>query len=121
MTVTSDNFEGTIQQVALAGGATVGTMHFETTSRLPSLPMTTATSGNTFIGKVMGLVRSAPVASAAAIKAGMALNWNTTTNLYTPIVTGTTAIVNAYAFGAIAISSTTGDVILCLPTAIVLP
>ncbi len=121
MAVTSDNFEGTVQQVALAGGAAVGTLHFETSTRAVTLPMTAATSGNTFVGKAMGLIRSAPVASAAAIKALMPLSWNTTTNLFTPVVTGTTAIVQAYAFGAIAISSTTGDVVLCLPSAIVLP
>lgn len=118
---TSDNFEGTIQQIALAGGATTGSIHFETTTRIATLAMSTATSGNSFVGKCQGLVRNAPVASAAAIKAGMPLTWSTANTNFAPVVTGTTAIVHAYANGAIAISSVLGDVILCLPTAVVLP
>jgi hypothetical protein len=53
---TSDNFEGTLAMVAPAGGVTVGTPVYNSTSKQVCLPMTAATSGNTYSAKVVGLV-----------------------------------------------------------------
>lgn len=118
---TSGNFEQTMTLVAPAGGVTAFTLSFNTTSRVISLPLQTATSGNSYVGKVVGFVGTAPVASVAAMVAGQPLTWSTANTNFTPVVTGTTAVVHAWLAAPSVSTTLTGDVILTLPTAVVLP
>lgn len=117
----SDNFENTLEMTAPAGGVTVGTMVFDATLRVLVLPLTTATSGNTYCAKVAGKVLSVPVVSTAAYSQGQALAWSTTSTALGAITTGTTANSQAVAAAAIASGATTGDVILRFPQAFVAP
>lgn len=117
----SDNFECTLEFVAPAGGVTAGTMVFVTANRNLILPMTTATSGNTYTGKVMGKVTGIAVTATQAMVAGTPLAWNTTNTLLAAIASGTTANAQAIAATAIAASASTTDVILIFPQAVVTP
>jgi hypothetical protein len=111
MPVTKSNFEGTLPLVAAAGGATAGTMHFDVTRKVLSLPMSSATSGNSFVGLVQGLIRGVPVHTGALV-AGARMVWATGTSRLIPATGSTT---NAYAAAAKAAGGTTGDFALVLP------
>lgn len=118
---TSDNFAGTLTFVAPAGGTTAGTLLFNATTRCVIYPFATVTSGSNYTGKVVGKVVGAPLESVAAAAAGTPLSWSTTNANFTPVVTGTTAMVNAYLAAPSVSTTLTGDVILCLPAATVRP
>lgn len=110
------NFEGAIQLLAPAGGVTAGTMIFVATARnrYAVLPMTTATSGNTYTGLVEGYIKDAPVSTlCAATTGGVPLTWLTTVGKFKHM----TAAGNAQALsvGTISAGATTADVILRFP------
>lgn len=109
---TSNNFEGTMELTAPAGGVTAGTMSYNSTSKMVVLPMTTATSGNTYTGKVMGLVKTVPKLSGAAWTVLRSLTWVSSTSKFKSSTGGAS---QAVAFNAAASADTTGDVILRLP------
>ena len=64
---------------------------------------------------------SAPVASGAAYAAGQSLGWSTANTNLGAIVTGTTANAHAFPISAVASGSTTADVVIHLPRAVVVP
>lgn len=107
---TSSNFEGTMELTAPAGGVTVGTLVYNSTSKMVVLPMTAATSGNTYTAKVVGLVKSVLKVTGAAWTQGRSLSWTSTKF---KSCTGSTS--QATAFNAAASGDTTGDVILRFP------
>lgn len=115
------NYEGTITATAPAGGVTAGTVVFNTSYRTLLLPLTSATSGATYTALADGCVVSAPVASGAAYAAGQSLGWSTANTNLGAIVTGTTANAHAFPIAAVASGSTTADVVIHLPRAVVVP
>jgi membrane-bound inhibitor of C-type lysozyme len=117
----SSNFEGTVLFTAPAGGVTAGTLSFDETRRVLNLPTVTATSGNTYAGKVDGLVVSAPCASGQAYTAGQPVLWSTGNTNLTVATTGTTVNHHAYAAKDIVTGSTTGDFLISLPFAYARP
>ena len=114
-TATADNFEGTITRVAPAGGATAGTLIYDSTMRALFLAMTTATSGNNYTAKAFGLIRGAPVSSAAAVLGGFPLTWSTATSKFAKATSAATTFIQGWANSGVASGSTTIDVVLTLP------
>ncbi len=117
----SSNYEGTLLFTAPAGGVTAGTLVFDATNRVLNLPTVTATSGNTYAGKVAGMVISAPCASGQAYNAGQPVLWSTGNTNLTVATTGTTVNHHAVAAKEIATGSVTGDFIISLPFAYARP
>lgn len=111
---TSDNFEGTTASVAPAGGVTVGTLVYNSTSKAVVLPMTAATSGNTYTAKTNGLVRTVAKLTGVAWVQHRSLRWISSTSKFA-VTTATTQVSQATAFAAAAAGDTTGDVILRFP------
>jgi predicted RecA/RadA family phage recombinase len=111
---TSDNFEGTLAMVAPAGGVTVGTPVYNSTSKQVCLPMTAATSGNTYSAKVVGLVKTVAKLTGVAWVQGRSLRWISSTSRFA-VTTATTQISQGSAAAAAAAGDTTGDVILRFP------
>jgi hypothetical protein len=110
------NFAGTLQLLAPAGGVTAGTMIFVATARnrYAVLPMTTATSGNTYTGLVEGYVKDAPVSTlCAATTGGVPLIWLTTVGKFKHVTAA--GNTQAISVGTITAGATTADVILRLP------
>lgn len=112
---TSDNFEGTLAMVAPAGGAVVGTPIYNSTSKLVCLPMTAATSGNTYTGKVNGLIKTTAKLTGVAWVQGQPLRWLTTNRWAKTTIN--THVSQGVAAAAAAAGDTTGDVILRFPVA----
>ncbi len=108
---TPHDFEGTLQPLAPAGGAVVGTI-LKLSNELVCLPMTAAASGVAFVAKVRGRVNTVLANTGAAWTTGQRLAHNGTA--FTHLLSGT-AVVVAIAAAARAASATTGDVILRLP------
>lgn len=110
----SDNldYDIAIALTAPAGGVTAGTLVYNSTSKAVVLPMTTATSGNTYTGKIIGLVRSAPKLSGAAWTVLRSLTWVSSLSKFKSSTGGAS---QAVAYSAAASADTTGDVILRLP------
>jgi hypothetical protein len=111
---TSDNFEQTLALTAPAGGAVVGTLILAATSNMVILPMTAATSGNTYTGKVVGLVKSVIKKSNAAWVVGDSLRFTGTKFARTTI---NTQVSQATAAAAATSGAIVGDVILRFPCA----
>ena len=114
------NFEGTLRLLAPAGGVTAGTMIFVATARnrYAVLPMTSATSGNTYVGMVEGYVKDAPVSTTCtATTGGVPLTWLTTVGKFKQLTAATNA--QALSVGTISSGATTADVILRFPASIV--
>lgn len=109
---TSHDFEGALSFVAPAGGATAGTLIVDSTTKAVILPLTTATSGNSYVGKCSGRVNGVARLTATDWIAGMRLAHDGTA--FTTVTTGAVACV---AHAAAAATATTGDVILHLPDA----
>lgn len=109
---TSDNFDETLEFVAPVGGATTGTLIVFTAAQGTAvLPLTTATSGNTFVGKVTGRVKSVTKTTVAWITGEALLI--TTAGVAAAVTAGNFS--NAIAATASAATATTGDVILRAP------
>lgn len=117
----SDNFENTLALVAPAGGVTAGTMAIDVNTRQVVLPMTSATSGNTFTAKVMGRIKSAPVISTMTGVQGASIAYATATSNFTYPTTGTTVNVQGILAANFAAGGTTADIILDLPRSYVAP
>lgn len=115
------NYEGTITATAPAGGVTAGTVVFSTAHRCLLLPMISALSGATYTALADGCVVSAPVSSGAAYAAGQSLGWSTASSYLAAITTGTTANAQAFPISAVASGSTTADVVIHPPRAVVVP
>lgn len=110
------NYEGTLTLLAPAGGVTAGTMVFVATAlkRYAVLPMTTATSGNTYSGLVEGYIVGAPVSTlCAAITGGVPLLWQTTVAKFKHVTAAGNS--QAVSVGTITAGATTADVILRFP------
>ena len=116
MPSTSNNFEGVQPCLAPAGGVTAYTPSYNATSKMLTLPMTTATSGNTYSGKVTGLVKGMAKFTGVAWVHGQALRWITSLNLW-KITTINTHVSQGSASTAATAAATTGDVILRFPCA----
>lgn len=110
----SNNFEDTLAMVAPAGGAVVGTPIYNSTAKNVVLPMTAATSGNTYSAKVLGLVTGAAKLTGVAWVQGRPLRWISSTSKFA-VTTATTQVSQAVAAAAAAAGDTTGDVILRFP------
>jgi hypothetical protein len=78
------------------------------------MPMTAATSGNTYTGKVMGLLRNVIKKSGTAWVAGQSLRFTGTKFATTTI---NTQVSQASAFAAATSAAIVGDVILRYPCA----
>jgi hypothetical protein len=101
--------------VAPAGGATAGTIIYDSTSLVVVLPMTTATSGSTYTGKVIGRVNSVAKVSGTAWVGGAALTWVSSSSAFQITVSGSGQTTQAVAFGAASSAAVTGDVVLRHP------
>lgn len=110
----SSNFEETLEMTAPAGGAVVGTPIYNSTSKVVSLPMTAATSGNTYTGKVTGMVRAMAKLTGVAWVQGRSLRWISSTSKWA-VTTATTQVSQGSAAATQAAGDTTGDVILRFP------
>lgn len=113
---TSDNFEGTMPLTAPAGGATTGTLIMNATSKLVSMPMTTVTSGNTYTGKVVGLIRNSTKLSGVAWVSGQSLRWLSSTSKWAK-TTINTHVSQGTAYGDATSAAILGDVVLRFPVA----
>jgi hypothetical protein len=112
---TSHDFDETLSYAAPAGGATAGTMLYNATSKMVVLPLTTATSGNTFTAKIRGLVKGAPRSTAVstAWTVGIGLAWVTATSKFK--IATAASLAAAQAAAVTGTTDTTGDVILIFP------
>lgn len=110
----ASNTDDTISMAAPAGGVTAGTLLFNATTKSVSLPMTTATSGNTFSNKILGRVNTVPKSTAAAWLGGQPLNWVSSSSAF-KIYTAA-GVIHARAAADATAAATTGDVILITPT-----
>jgi predicted RecA/RadA family phage recombinase len=108
------NTDEVISMAAPAGGATAGTILFNTTTKSVTLPMTTATSGSTFANKILGRVNTVPKSTAAAWVAGQPLNWVSASSHFK--VYTAAGVIHARAVADATAAATTGDVILITPT-----
>lgn len=109
---TSHDWSGCLEFVAPAGGATAGTMIRNSTTLALILPMTTATSGNSYTGKIAGRVNGVARLTATDWIVGMPLSHDGTA--FSTVKTGVAIVAHA----ANAATATTGDVILCPPSAV---
>ncbi len=112
----SSNFDDTLELTAPAGGAVVGTPIYNNTSKLVAYPMTPATSGATYTGKVNGMIRNARKLTGVAWVAGQALRWVSSTSKWAK-TTINTHVSQATAAGDPASADLYGDVILRFPVA----
>ena len=116
MAVTSNNFDETMVFTAVAA-VSAGVLQVTATTLIACLPLTSATSGNTYTGKITGRVSGVTKSSATAFLAGAPIQITTAGLALAMASAGT--IVNAYAYGDWATSGstagTTMDVVLCLP------
>lgn len=113
------NFEGTLELTAPAGGAVVGTPIYNSTSKMVVYPMTAATSGNTYTGRVAGMVINARKLTGVAWVAGQSLRFISSTSKWAK-TTINTHVSQATAAGSPASADLYGDVILRFPVAGVL-
>ena len=111
----SSNFDDTLELTAPAGGAVVGTPIYNATSKLVSYPQTAATSGNTYTGKVNGMIKNARKLTGTAWVAGQSLRWLTTNKWAKTTIN--THVSQATAAGDPASADLYGDVILRFPVA----
>jgi hypothetical protein len=112
MASTSDNINDVITLTAPAGGVTAGTVSYNSTSKALVLPMTTATSGNTYAGKITGLIRAVAKTTGAAWTVNRSLTWVSSTAKFKSCTGGAS---QATAYNAALTGDTTGDVVLRLP------
>lgn len=112
----SDNFDDTLNLTAPAGGAAVGTPIYNSTSKLVSYPMTAATSGNTYTGKVNGRVNSIRKLTGVAWVAGQPLRWISSLSKWSK-TTINTHVSQGVAAADAASADLYGDVILRFPVA----
>ena len=109
---TSHDWADTLTFVAPAGAATAGTIIRNATTLAVILPMTTAASGSNYIGKIAGRVNGVTRLTATDWIVGMPLSHDGTA--FSTVKTGVAIIAHA----ANAATATTGDVILCPPSAV---
>ncbi len=109
---TSHDFDDTLPFVAVTA-ATAGTLVVTATTLIANLPMTSATSGNTYTGKITGRVNGVTKSSATTFLSGAPLQIGTNGVALAMASAGT--VVNAYAVGGNTTTSTLMDVILCFP------
>lgn len=107
---TSHEYSGALTFVAPAGGATAGTIIYNSTTKCAIFPLTTAASGANYIGKAEGLVKGVSRITTTDWIVGMRLAHDGTA--FTTVTTAAAAVV---AHAANAATATTGDVILCFP------
>jgi predicted metal-dependent phosphotriesterase family hydrolase len=112
----SSNFDDTLELTAPAGGAAVGTPIYNSTSKLVSYPMTAATSGNLYTGKVNGMIKSARKLSGVAWVAGQALRFVSSTSKWAKTTINTHVTQGTAAADATS-ADIYGDVILRFPSA----
>ncbi len=110
---TSHDYDGTIRRIAGSGGVTVNTIFNDTTDKVVGLALATAASGVEFTAKVEGRVNGVAANTAAAWTAGQPLAYANGSG-FTHTITG--AVIVAHAAAPRAAATTTGDVILCLPS-----
>jgi hypothetical protein len=116
MAVYPQNYEGTLQATAPAGGAVVGTFLYNSTTKSLTLPQTAATSGNAFTGRMQGLVTGVAKFTGVAWVQGQSLRWVSTLSLF-KITTINTHVSQATAAAAATAAASTGDIILRFPVA----
>lgn len=108
------NTDEVISLAAPAGGATANTLIFSASLKMLVLPMTTATSGNTYSAKILGRVNTVPKSTAGAFTGGQPLNWASTAASFKAYTAG--GVIHARAAGDATAAATTCDVFLICPT-----
>jgi hypothetical protein len=112
MAVALSNWDGTMQFTAPAGGVTAYNLNVTATTLIACVPLQTATSGNTYTGRIYGVVQDVTKSSATAFLAGAALSIGTAG---VAVAVAASGITNAYAYGDATSTNTVMDVLLVPP------